>query len=399
MGIQFKQVIDRFLGILLIIPNVILAKTLGTVLQRDHSLKQPPDHILVVKILGLGSMVMATESIAALRRQYPNVNLILLCNRNLIEGIQPADLFDEYWGLEDQSFLKLIKSSIQYLFKSWKLKNLWTIDLEIYSKLTTIFTLWSLAKNRFGFQLKSAHFRNFLNTHNEYFNHFCSVSENYRQLIKRIGIQVSQPCYFPEYLPYQRSREFEMPYIAINNTCSELAYVRKLPDQQLRDLCRWLLDHTNYNMAFCGAPSDFEENEGFINRNLQGYEGRILNLAGKYRIKGFYDFLFNQCAFMVSVDSAPLHIAKKLGLPTISCWGPTNPLNYLEIAAGEEERHLYYYLGVHCSPCIHHSKVLPCGGDNFCMKNMSLDHLISLNQTMINHLHQKHNVNQAAENH
>lgn len=89
---------------------------------------------------------------------------------------------------------------------------------------------------------------------------------------------------------------------------------------------------------------------------------------------------------MVSVDSAPLHIGKKLGLPTISFWGPTNPMNYLAISEAEKHRHLYHYLGVHCSPCIHHTKVLPCGGDNFCMKDLKDNQLTGLANQMLKQL-------------
>jgi ADP-heptose:LPS heptosyltransferase len=31
------------------------------------------------------------------------------------------------------------------------------------------------------------------------------------------------------------------------------------------------------------------------------------------------------------------------------------------------------YLSVPCSPCTHHTIVLPCGGDNFCMKNIQVE--------------------------
>ncbi|PSR06331.1 MAG: hypothetical protein BRD49_01035, partial [Bacteroidetes bacterium SW_10_40_5] len=221
-------------------------------------------------------------------------------------------------------------------------------------------------------QLKATHFRNFLNTHNEYFNHFCSVEENYRQLIGSIGIETDVKHGFPGMAKEDRGKEVDKPYIAINNTCSELAYVRKFPDQKLKEISNWLLVNTSYKLAFCGAPGDYHENQDFIEKYFSDHltNGRLKNLAGQFAIADFYHFLHRECAFMISVDSAPLHIARKLGLPTISAWGPTNPLNYLEIPEEEKHRHLYHYLGVHCSPCIHHTLVLPCGGDNFCMKNM-----------------------------
>jgi len=388
MGIQFKQWLDRFLGIMLILPNVFLARLLGIILRRNHNLDKAPANIIFVKILGLGSLVMAADAIGALRERYPNTRFILLCHSGLVEGLRPAGLFDEFWELEDRSFYRLGLSALSALVKSWRLSGLWTVDLEIYSKLTTVFTLWTMAINRIGFQLKTTHFRNFLNTHNEYFNPFCSVEENYRQLIKRMGVETEGAHVFPGMEPENRKDEGNKPYVAINNTCSELAYVRKLPDDKLTGITWWLLENTSYKLALCGAPDDYQQNQDFIGGHFSGYasKGRIVNLAGKYKMAGFFKFLHEQCAFMVSVDSAPLHIARKLGLPTVSVWGPTNPVNYLDIQEKEKHRHLHHYLGVHCSPCIHHSLVLPCGGNNFCMKNMEISHLTYHLKTVINQL-------------
>ena len=89
---------------------------------------------------------------------------------------------------------------------------------------------------------------------------------------------------------------------------------------------------------------------------------------------------------MVTIDSGPLHIARKLGLPTVSVWGPTDPGNLLKVQEGEENRHQYEYLQVHCSPCVHHHEKLPCGGYNFCMKNISAQSIIDKIQIVLEHL-------------
>jgi ADP-heptose:LPS heptosyltransferase len=83
----------------------------------------------------------------------------------------------------------------------------------------------------------------------------------------------------------------------------------------------------------------------------------------------YYDFLYHKCAAMVSIDSAPLHIGRALGLPMLSFWGPTNPHNYLAPRAHAADHAVY--LQAPCSPCVHFTEQLPCGGDNFCMKDIT----------------------------
>ena len=89
---------------------------------------------------------------------------------------------------------------------------------------------------------------------------------------------------------------------------------------------------------------------------------------------------------MVTIDSGPLHIARKLGLPTVSIWGPTNPASYMKIPVAEENRHLFHYNKVACSPCVHHHEQLPCGGNNFCMKDVQAASIIEKISQLLEHL-------------
>ena len=93
-----------------------------------------------------------------------------------------------------------------------------------------------------------------------------------------------------------------------------------------------------------------------------------------------------QSVRMVTIDSGPLHIARKLGLPTLSIWGPTNPANYLDVQPLERQRHLSYYLGAPCSPCVHRYEQLPCGGDNICMKNIASTIIIAKIEELLHRL-------------
>lgn len=386
MKVQAKQVIDGLLGSLLVFFNLLVARPLGLLLRRDHTLRKDPNHIVVIKMLGLGSLLLASDAIISLKKRYPNAKLILICGKGVAPGIKPTMLFDEVWTTDDKNFLVLAKTSIQILAKTWQLKNRWVVDFEVYSKLTTIYSLWTFALNRFGFQLQKVHFRNFLNTHNSYFNQFNLVQENYNNLVRLMGVKIITNFTIP--IENGKGREFEADkkYIAINNTCSDLSYMRKMPLDILQAVCQLIIENTPYHIALTGAPSDQKENEDFLDNYLSDNKDRVRNIAGNLSIAQYYEFLHNDGVMMLTVDSAPLYIALKTGLPTVSIWGPTDPAHRFTPDTWDSPRLKVHYLAAHCSPCLHHTKVLPCGGDNFCMKNMQALDIFSKIEGVISHL-------------
>ena len=69
---------------------------------------------------------------------------------------------------------------------------------------------------------------------------------------------------------------------------------------------------------------------------------------------------------LMCIDSALLHFARLLGIPTISFWGPTDPASRLRISDFNHDEIHYHKLP--CSPCVHVAQEPPCRGDNLCMR-------------------------------
>jgi ADP-heptose:LPS heptosyltransferase len=384
MQIRRKQKIDWYVGYLLIGLVVPVTRLLGVLLRRDHSVAKTPKRIVFIKLLGLGSLIVASDAIHALRVRFPGVRLILLTDKNIAGGIEPFQLFDEIRPIDTERLGLTFRGVVRFLLRAWRWRGLWVIDLEVYSKLTTVLALLTLARNRVGFYLSYVPFRRFLNTHNITFDQSVYLEDNYRYMARQLTGGA-----LPIFVPAVRKAELEKPYIVLNNTCSGLAFVRRLPDRTFLDVVQWILEHTGYSVALLGMPDDRDALDQLTGSRpvLQARRERILNFAGVAEDFGaYYEFLREKGVCLVTIDSGPLHIARKLGLPTVSVWGPTSPDNYLRVEPHERERHLYSYLKSPCSPCVHHYETLPCGGNNFCMKNIPAMAIIEKIQELLQHL-------------
>ena len=387
MQLPANRKLDKYIGYCLIVIFLPVTRLLGILLRRNHRLQQPPQHLLFIKLLGLGSLVVASDSIQAMRKQFPYTRFILITDSNIAEGIEPFEVFDEIWPVKTSCLSITISTSLQFIARSWRLKQLWVVDLEVYSKLTTVYALLTMAKNRFGFHLRPVFFRKFLNTHNIPFKQSACLEDNYDHLAQ--VITGKQPA--TEQHEHIRPDEYHKPYIILNNTCSSLAPVRKLPDETFAAICNWILTNTHFRVAFLGTTHDKADIDKFIDQYLVSYKlkGKLFNIAGALDFEAYYRFIADKGVCMVTIDSGPLHIARKLGLPTVSIWGPTNPASYIKIPAGQEKRHQYVYNKVACSPCVHHHEQLPCGGNNVCMKNILAESIIEKIGGVLDYLEEK----------
>lgn len=388
MQLPANRKLDKYIGYCLIVLLLPVTRLLGILLRRNHRLQQPPQHILFIKLLGLGSLVVASGSIQAMRQKYPHARFILLTDSNIADGIEPFKVFDDIWRVDTSSLSVTISTSLKFITQSWRLKELWVADLEVYSKLTTVYALLTLARNRFGFYLRPVFFRKYLNTHNIPFKQSACLEDNYYQMAQVITGSDLLPAAEQSVI---REDEWQRPYIILNNTCSSLAPVRKLPDVTFAAVCDWILTHTSYRVAFPGTANDKPHIDQFVDEHLAAYKqkGRLFNIAGALDFEAYYGFIADKGVCMVTIDSGPLHIARKLGLPTVSIWGPTDPLSYIKIPAGQEKRHLYVYNKVSCSPCVHHYESLPCGGNNICMKEIPAASIIEKIDTLLQHLNEQ----------
>ncbi len=379
MQLKIKQRIDNLIGGSLVAIHLLPVRVLGKLLRINHRLDKAPKHIIVIKMLGLGSLILAGDALLALKKKYPTTEFILIGGRALKDTAPMLQLFDRIWIIDDSSFLSMLQSAFGIILKCLKLKNKWSFDFEVYSRLTTIFSLYTFSKNRFGFEFEKVNFRNYLNTHNTYFNQFIPTEENYNLMAVDAGALITERYYLPQKNQHQKGQ-----VIVINNTCSDLSIQRKLESRQLTELIQLLYQNTPFEIALAGAPSDRSSNQlAMDNTGIQD-ASRLKNWAGQLGFEAYIDALANTAVAMVTIDSAPLHIAARLGIPMVAIWGPTQSQSLAPTWLRESKLYKEVNLKVHCSPCVHHTKELPCKGNNFCIKDIEMASVLNHIKDLLN---------------
>jgi hypothetical protein len=122
---------------------------LGKILRRDHDLANCRE-IAILKLLGGGSLVIAYPALLALRR-LPNLQkLRLITSPSIAPFGNLLDIFDEIIVVRDDRGLFTPGFDSLSAFRKLSRHDA-IIDLEIHSRLTTVFALLTAARNRLGF--------------------------------------------------------------------------------------------------------------------------------------------------------------------------------------------------------------------------------------------------------
>jgi len=83
-----------------------------------------------------------------------------------------------------------------------------------------------------------------------------------------------------------------------------------------------------------------------------------------------------RCALVISGDSGPLHMAVALGRPTVSMYGPTDPVIYGPMAKPDQQA-IVIRRGLWCSPCYNLLATAECPyGQPACMLDVTVDSVL-----------------------
>jgi ADP-heptose:LPS heptosyltransferase len=365
MNLRWKTRIDNVLGSVLILVLNPLAYLLGLLLRRDHGLRVQGD-ILVLKMLGGGSLVMAFPALLAIRRAYPDRCLSLLTTPAVKAFAETLGVFDRIHVIDDRSAMRLFRSGIACMWRCLGADTV--IDLEVYSKLTTVLSLAVLGRNRVGFFIHGTFWRKNLHTHLLFFNPFSGVYFFYDEIARRLGATIPSVAECADHLRKHLAidaRASRAGRIAIGHACSDMARERMLSPAQWRKVFDARLP-AGGEVNFIGAVHDRTSAEGII-AALHGLECEIHNQCGNLTLAESVRLLAASGEFW-GIDSALLHYARLLGIPCISYWGPVDPSCRLRPVPGLREEILYKKIP--CSPCIHIAGVPPCHGQNVCMEGL-----------------------------
>jgi ADP-heptose:LPS heptosyltransferase len=351
-----------------------------------------PRTILAMKFLGIGSILLASPALHALRRSFPEARLLFATFDKNKEVPELLRLADDLVIIRTSSLwffaVDVARAVIHLRMKRPEI----TLDLEFFSKFSLIFAYLVGSPRRVGYSLRERWRSGPMLTHKVPFNPYRHITEIFHALVQAAGAKHEIPPDppLPHYGEEAKERIISIlegarpkagqKLVVINPNSGEMALQRRWPAERFQRLAQWLIEQKDALVVFIGSKEEAPYVET-ISRETRSEGNRVLDLSGRLNL-GELSALLHLADLLVTNDSGPLHLAVLMGTPTVSLFGPESPQLYGPLGPN----HRVLYKGLYCSPClsVYNTKETGCS-DNKCLKEISLEEVMAATEEILSH--------------
>ncbi len=319
-------------------------------------------NILIVKLSAIGDVVHTLPALNALRRYYPDAHITWLVEEAAAELVVGHSGVDRVLVSKRQAWLgRLLKGPDRLA----SLVEIWRFGRQLRdTRYDLIFDFQGLLKS--GLLIFLAHGTRKIGfgpgmQHQEYSYLFLNqrvpaismevhALERGLRLVAAAGVPIDEVVYNLPVRQVDRQRVATLlaasgihgakPLVAINPITKW--DTKNWDNGKFADLADRLLATYDVDLVFTGGLGDRPE----VDMILAAMRGCGANLAGQTSLKELAA-LYEQCCFLVTTDTGPMHLAAAVGIPVVALFGPTAPGR----TGPYGDRHQVVRLALPCSPC------------------------------------------------
>lgn len=356
---------------------------------KKSSSHKKASRIVVVKLWGMGNMILAGRALKSLRRAYKEAHITLLTTKECINIYDMSGLYDAEM-LFDCPREESINSVITKVCSALNARMFdLAVNLDGLSNISALLTLRSGAPKTVGMSLdpdKDSFYSIASpyspNRHVEDLIYDCALAAGGREVgpgLIEPKVREEDEARCEEIL---KSVELDRHTLLVgfNINAGEFAVERRWPLEKFALLAQMIEAHPEFRTVFFGSDND----ERYVARALALMETPGISLAGALSVREVIAFV-KKLHLLVTNDSGLMHIAAALGVATVSIFGPESPAR---VGRRDTEEHAVIYHPSECSPCVSllgMQKDL-CQEGGRCVRDISVDDVRIVVMDMLDHL-------------
>jgi ADP-heptose:LPS heptosyltransferase len=315
--------------------------------------------ILVIKFLGIGSIILASPTLDALKDKFPNAEIYFLSFKSNEDILNLLNQTDKNYFISTNGILDFIFSTFKNVLMLRKEKIDLTIDLEFFAKFPLVLSYLINAKKKAGFYLILEPWRKALLDYHGYYNHYYHVKDIFLSLVYLIREKDPYYINFEEYGNFYKLKKFLIEeelkakirhklkecgwqegqeVILINpNASQDLATnVRKWPEKNFAKLTEEIIKfYPNSIVFYIGSKTEYRASEKIINNVSSVYFDKVVNFSGQSNLVELIA-LFSISNVFITIDSGPAHLASLTNIPIVDLFFADTPILFAPLTDKKE---------------------------------------------------------------
>ncbi len=305
------------------------------------ALKISGKRILVIRPGGLGDMILLLPALHVLAQSFPDAVIDLLCeNRNA--AVLPLSGFNGRILHYDRDRWRLWRRLRGRRYDI-------VVDTEQFHHLSAVIARLTGASCRIGFKINPV--RNLLYTHLVNYALDAPESAQFMRLLTPFGLSDRSPS-LDGMLTDAVSRLEPPPVAPVRDAVAVYAAAstpyKQWPIECFKQLITFIVEELELSVVLIGG----KEAAPVSHRLAAVFKGRaesaqtVVTMAGRASLLETAAML-RQSRFFVGTDCGLTHLAVAVGVPTVTLFGPSDPLKW----GHPPPRHQVLHQGLSCSPC------------------------------------------------
>jgi ADP-heptose:LPS heptosyltransferase len=377
MKVDFMRWVDYYIGV-----PICFLLSLVVSIERLFGLRKikkgfKPKKVLFLELSEMGSTVLAYSAMKKAKELF-NAQIYFMIFKENEASIKLLDAVPEknIITIRSKSLFLLIIDTITAIFKMRMRGIDVVIDLELFSRFTSILSFFSGAKAIVGFY--RYHMEGLYRG-----NYALNASTDELPLLKKAipmsqiakakvaSTQSAKKVIISKLKKINPSINEKSKIVLLNPNASQLLPIRKWPLQNFMRLARDLLGVKDLFLVITGTESEGEDARvicDFVKND------RCINFAGNTSFKELID-LYNVSNVIVTNDSGPAHFASLTDIKIVVLFGPETPKIYSPLG----DNCTCVYSNFACSPCVsafNHRKT-PCSRSR-CLEAVKVDDVLKV---------------------
>ena len=329
-------------------------------------------HLLVFRFSAMGDVALTVPVIRTVLKENKDLKITLVTNPFYVPfffGIErltiyPADFHEEYKGLK----------GIFRLYTDLKRQAKFDFLIDLHSVIRSwILSLFFRLSGLKLYRIKKGRSEKKKAIRGKSNNALIHTTERYRKVFAQL-LSNTDIIFKPGIIPIPENKENIKQFIIREDIPSEAQWIGIAP-MAWHTLKMWDLDNfislieiinKNHVVSFFmfGGGEEEKEKIDIVSSKFKN----TTNTTGKLSL-GDEIALISQMSFMITMDSANMHISSRLDVPTVSIWGGTHPnLGFSAVNQPQEFSIQIPETELTCRPCTVFGKGECKRGDLACLK-------------------------------